>query len=97
MPGRGPVAEVMRYAPEASPGVPHGALGHLVDPQRALAAHAACTLPARRVSGCLTADPDEENDRPNPPGQRGYVSYNARLAAMRQYMRERRAQARLRV
>lgn len=94
--GRGPVAKAVRYAPDASPGAWPGALGHLVDPRRALAAHAACTLPARRISGCLTADPDEESDRPNPPGQRGYVSYNARLAAMRQYMRERRAQARLR-
>ena len=97
MPGRGPVAKAVRCALGTSPGEPQGVLGQLVDPGRALAAHAACALPGRHIRGCLTADPDEENDRPNPPGQRGYVSYNARLAAMRQYMRERRAQARLRI
>ena len=95
MPVFGTVMDAVPSALVSSVGAPLGGLGQLVDPQRALAAHAACTLPSRRISGCLTADADEEFDRPNPPGQRGYVSYNARLAAMRQYMRDRRARARL--
>lgn len=71
-------------------------LSSLVDPSAALAAHAMSRIAGRMVLGCLTPDADERDDAPAPASQRRYISYEARKAAMREYMRARRAERRQR-
>lgn len=83
------------------------ALASLVDPSDALIVHQAWGVrhkpdPRRqylvagepgqvRFIGVFECDADEVPDRPAPPSQARYISYEARLANMRDYMAARRA------